>query len=445
MDSTDMMMASLHDMGFGYNRALRALQATGFKGAEAAMEWLLARSDDPSLDEDFTEEEGQQMNEADSMDSTDMMMTSLIDMGFGYNRALRALQATGFKGAEPATEWLLTRLDDLSLDEEFTEEEGQQIKEALEKPKEEEKKLLTPEMMAETLAQMEELNVEKRAEREAREAEHARAIATGWSESCDNASTPKLRKQMVEDIKQKSRWKHLMTSPSVLKAMEVVPRHIFLKRNRYEAWNEEQCNESAYAYNKEMWCSRRQAPPAQNASMMSLAKLETAEKILVIGNEVGYTSSVVAQIVGINGLVKTVTEDQEALDWSKKLVEDSPFSRIIDWEQIADCRDKGDEPYILTDDYDEPYEVPTLLSVLKGKGTFNTIICDDIYYPSFPHHLRCLLEPSGGRIVAAVIVEEKHEGQLQYCVYSSTGQKEFKKTNNFNFNLNSETHDIKFE
>lgn len=109
------------------------------------------------------------------MSNTEMMMASLLDMGFGNNRAVRGLQATGFKGVEAAMEWLLVRADDPTLDADFTEEEGQEMKETLEKPKEVEKKPLTEEEKAEKLAKLEELRVRKRAEREAKEKEEARA------------------------------------------------------------------------------------------------------------------------------------------------------------------------------------------------------------------------------------------------------------------------------
>ena len=61
------------------------------------------------------------------------------------------------------------------MDEDFTEEEGAQIQQELEKPQEEEKKPLTAEEKAEKLAKLEELRVKKRAEREAREKEEAKA------------------------------------------------------------------------------------------------------------------------------------------------------------------------------------------------------------------------------------------------------------------------------
>jgi len=102
------------------------------------------------------------------------MMATLLDMGFSNNRAVRALRATGFKGTEPAVEWLFERADDPSLDEDFTEEEGAQIQQELEKPHEE-KKPLTAEEKAEKLAKLEELRVKKRAEREAKEKEEAKA------------------------------------------------------------------------------------------------------------------------------------------------------------------------------------------------------------------------------------------------------------------------------
>ena len=71
-------------------------------------------------------------------------------------------------------EWLFERSDDPSLDEDFTEEEGAQIQQELEKPQEE-KKPLTAEEKAEKLAKLEELRVKKRGEREAREKEEAKA------------------------------------------------------------------------------------------------------------------------------------------------------------------------------------------------------------------------------------------------------------------------------
>ena len=61
-------------------------------------------------------------------------------------------------------EWLFERADDPSLDEDFTEEEGAEIQQEIEKPQEE-RKPLTAEEKAEKLAKLEELRAKKRGER----------------------------------------------------------------------------------------------------------------------------------------------------------------------------------------------------------------------------------------------------------------------------------------
>merc|ERR1712032_1442250 len=118
------------------------------------------------------------------------------------NRAVRALRATGFKGTEPAVEWLFERADDPSLDEDFTEEEGAQIQQELEKPQEE-KKPLTAEEKAEKLAKLEELRVKKRAEREAREKEEAKAKEKSRIESGKDMG--EIRQALAEEDDKKAK------------------------------------------------------------------------------------------------------------------------------------------------------------------------------------------------------------------------------------------------
>jgi len=100
-------------------------------------------------------------------------ITTLGDMGFGANRAKRALKATSNQGVEQAMEWLLTKSGDESLDDPLSEEEE-------ETPMEEEStepkltlKPLTEEEKKEKLARLEELRKKKRAEREERERKEA--------------------------------------------------------------------------------------------------------------------------------------------------------------------------------------------------------------------------------------------------------------------------------
>lgn len=108
------------------------------------------------------------------MATKDQQITQLMEMGFGNNRVVRALQATAFKGVEPAMEWLLAHTEDKSLDEPFTEEEALEMKSNLEAPLEPAKKPLTEEEKAEKLAKLEELRKVKKAEREEKEKQEAK-------------------------------------------------------------------------------------------------------------------------------------------------------------------------------------------------------------------------------------------------------------------------------
>jgi len=108
------------------------------------------------------------------MASKDQQINQLMDMGFGNNRVVRALQATQFKGVEAAMEWLLAHSEDTSLDDPFTEDEAMQMKTNLEAPLEAAKKPLTEEEKAEKLAKLEELRKVKKAEREEKEKHEAK-------------------------------------------------------------------------------------------------------------------------------------------------------------------------------------------------------------------------------------------------------------------------------
>jgi len=55
MPVNEAWLKTLQDMGFAENRSKRALKATDNKGVEPAMEWLLANSDNPTLDDPLSE------------------------------------------------------------------------------------------------------------------------------------------------------------------------------------------------------------------------------------------------------------------------------------------------------------------------------------------------------------------------------------------------------
>ncbi|KAH9514237.1 UBX domain-containing protein 1, partial [Bulinus truncatus] len=56
---------NLVEMGFPVNRAHRALAKTGYKGVQLAMDWLLAHSDDPDIDEPFKEPKSYTLGKGD--------------------------------------------------------------------------------------------------------------------------------------------------------------------------------------------------------------------------------------------------------------------------------------------------------------------------------------------------------------------------------------------
>merc|ERR1712029_716315 len=95
------------------------------------------------------------------MPTIEETLTQLQEMGFSQEKAKKALMMTGWKGVEPAMEWILAHpVDDGTLDEE-EEEEMKLAEEEAKKPKKE----LTPEEREEQMKRLEELRVKKAKER----------------------------------------------------------------------------------------------------------------------------------------------------------------------------------------------------------------------------------------------------------------------------------------
>eukprot|EP00095_Tigriopus_kingsejongensis_P007940 snap_masked-scaffold169_size292178-processed-gene-1.21 protein:Tk07940 transcript:snap_masked-scaffold169_size292178-processed-gene-1.21-mRNA-1 annotation:"ubx domain-containing protein 1-b" len=97
-------------------------------------------------------------------DTVEAVMQTLQDMGFSAAQATKALTLTGWKGVEPAMDWLLAHPDD---DGALDESALASAQPAAEPPPP--KRVLTDEEKAEQIRKVEELRVLKRAEREARE------------------------------------------------------------------------------------------------------------------------------------------------------------------------------------------------------------------------------------------------------------------------------------
>ena len=69
------------------------------------------------------------------------------------------------------------------------------------------------------------------------------------------------------------------------------------------------------------------------------AQVDTGSRVLLVGGKGGYINSLVAQIVGINGKVVTVSANQQILNTCKQRVEASPFKQIMEWRHLSSVQD----------------------------------------------------------------------------------------------------------
>jgi len=96
-------------------------------------------------------------------------INQLVEMGFSKEKAEKALNKTGWSGAEAAMEWLLAHPDFDPNDDDDDDEEAAAAIQAAKDAEATPKVPLTEEEKAEKMKRMEELRVKKRAERIARE------------------------------------------------------------------------------------------------------------------------------------------------------------------------------------------------------------------------------------------------------------------------------------
>ena len=118
-------LSALTAMEFSENRAKRAMLSSpaAARDPNVAMEWLFSNMDDPSLDDPLPSGNANEGAAAGGVPGqfNNEVLTSLVEMGFGINRAKRAMQSSDAAAGDAmiALDWLTNFMDDPSLDEPF--------------------------------------------------------------------------------------------------------------------------------------------------------------------------------------------------------------------------------------------------------------------------------------------------------------------------------------
>jgi serine/threonine protein kinase len=218
-------------------------------------------------------------------------------------------------------------------------------------------------------------------------------ISLKWNTSCEILNSLVLRKQMVENMKTKSNMSKIINA-SVLCAFEAIPRHLFVYPQRLLLSKENQQQEivnQSYVYNKPIpaTTNSNESSPEIIGTQLSLTQIIPGQAVLLVGIKGGYIQSLVAQLVGIHGLVVTATSDTAALEICRNRVNGHcPFKSIINWVSV--------------DNVKNPQSIAAAMK--RDKLLFHTVIyCGSTDH--FPEELYSILHPIGNVSVMAPVKE----------------------------------------
>ncbi len=220
-------------------------------------------------------------------------------------------------------------------------------------------------------------------------------ISMRWQEGYDELDSAEQRLNMVKNLRQRSHMSNLFT-PSVLKAMEAVPRHKFLEPSRYGQSSRQDQITLAYTHNKAMGATAttNESSPEIIGIQLSLVKVAPGAHVLMVGGKGGYINSLVAQLAGVNGRVVTVSAKQDVLNTCRTRVQESPLARTMAWNAVSE----------------EELNNPDRLASVVGESGFHAVIyCGAV--DSMPHAMSSLLVPSGS-LVAPVKVGSSQQMQV---------------------------------
>jgi ubiquitin carboxyl-terminal hydrolase 5/13 len=110
----DSIVAQLVAMGFSENGSKRAAIATSNAGAEVAMEWVFAHSEDPDFNDPPVTKADSSKNENKTNCVSAEALSQLESMGFSSAASRTALRVSGNNNSvEAACEWLFANMDNI--------------------------------------------------------------------------------------------------------------------------------------------------------------------------------------------------------------------------------------------------------------------------------------------------------------------------------------------
>ena len=225
-----------------------------------------------------------------------------------------------------------------------------------------------------------------------------------WNESCEVLNSQQLRSQMIDDIKSKSKMASLIND-SVLSAMKVVPRHVFIESKRLRSQTKLQEVSTAYIYNKPIptTMNYNEFSPEIIGTQLSMIEIIQGQSVLLVGIKGGYIQSLIAQLVGIHGSVATVTADDASMNVCRDRVNlYCPWKSNIDWIKVANIKDRDG-----------------IVEQLKQQNKlFHTIIhCGAL--SEFPSELQELLHDVGDVSIMAPVKEARG---MRFQLYQRRGK-----------------------
>ena len=231
--------------------------------------------------------------------------------------------------------------------------------------------------------------------------------AVSWNPLCEVLNSKQLRLEMIDNIKSKSNMASLIND-SVLSAMKVVPRHIFIEVRRLERGSQTSQQEvvnTAYVYHKPIpaTMSSNESSPEIIGAQLSMTQIIPGQSVLLVGIKGGYIQSLVAQLVGINGCVMTVTADEASMNVCRDRVNlYCPWKSNVSWIKVANIKDRGG-----------------IVTQLKRQNMlYHTIIyCGAV--EGFPVEMKELLHDGGDVSIMAPVTEA---GGMRFQLYLRRGR-----------------------